>query len=69
MLWSPLTNKNVANLGARQSSEVRRVSFFSDAFSATAKILAHLQVSQLYVIFNAADCMSSGQLKFGTEFW
>ena len=45
------------------------MSFFSDAFSATAKILAHLQVSQLYVIFNAADCMSSGQLKFGTEFW
>ena len=43
--------------------------FFSDAFSATAKILAHLQVSQLYVIFNAADRMSSGQLKFGTEFW
>ena len=43
--------------------------FFSDAFSAAAKILAHLQVSQLYVIFNAADRMSSGQLKFGTEFW
>ena len=43
--------------------------FFSDAFSATAKILAHLQVSQLYVIFNAVDRMSSGQLKFGTEFW
>ena len=38
-------NKNVTNLGARQSSAVWRMVFFSDAFSATAKILAHLQVS------------------------
>ena len=38
-------NKNVANLGARQSSGSKNGFFFvSDTFSATAKILAHLQV-------------------------
>ena len=45
MLWSLLINKNVANLGARQSSEVQRMCLFLDSFSASAKILAHLQVS------------------------
>ena len=48
MLWSLLINKNVANLGARQSLEVQRMFFFAfflDSFSASAKILAHLQVT------------------------
>ena len=48
MLWSLLINKNVANLGARQSLEVQRMFFFFfilDSFSASAKILAHLQVT------------------------
>ena len=37
--------------------------FFLDSFSASAKILAHLQVTQLYLIFNAADHMEQWAIK------
>ena len=36
---------------------------FLDCFSATAKLLAHLQASQLYLIFNAADRMGQWSIK------
>ena len=55
-------NKHVANLGASQSLESKNA-FFSDSFSETAKLLAHLQASQLYLIFNAADRMGQRAIK------